>query len=525
MPIIKNVLGLDIGSHTVKAVELRQTLRGVEPVQLRMQPRVDSEEPLQGLLRSFLRAHKLPTDHVACAIASDRVASHRLQFPFHDRRKLTMAVPFQVEGQIPFQIEKVVVDWEIVGEARNQTLVAATIAQRSHVSELLAELQQAGCEPRILEAEGLALANLASLLELPGTRLLVDLGHRKTTFCLLIDERPVAARSLPLAGQALTRAIARDRGLTPQDAEQSKCEDGIFDARFESAAPGAVDVLTRIAREIVRSLESLESLLGGPPQTQVAGLTLLGGSARLHRMDDYLSERTGIEATRLTLPDDPEGAALLAGGDPLLFAPATALALRATARARTHMNFRQQEFAYRASLRRYFGRDLRGTAALAACAGLLALTSSAASISLDSRRASQLEAQAMKLYSDVFPEAPPPENPVAAMSAASRKARKRAEFLGVYGGNRSALELLAELSKRVPEDLKVKFEEVTIDRRLIRIKVAAKNYETADRLVSEVAREAPFESTKIDGEVSIKPRGEGVSFNVNIALELPGDES
>ena len=46
-------------------------------------------------------------------------------------------------------------------------------------------------------------------------------------------------------------------------------------------------------------------------------------------------------------------------------------------------------------------------------------------------------------------------------------ARDRADFLGVYGGNRSALDLLAELSRRVPEDLEVKFEEVNIDRRVI----------------------------------------------------------
>ena len=77
----------------------------------------------------------------------------------------------------------------------------------------------------------------------------------------------------------------------------------------------------------------------------------------------------------------------------------------------------------------------------------------------------------------------------------------------------------------MPDDLKVKFEEVTIDRGLVHIRVDGKSYETADRLVAELAREAPFENTKIDGEVSKKPKGEGVIFNVRIALELPGDES
>ena len=45
MPIMKNVLGLDLGSHSIKGVELRQTLRGLEPVQLRLHPRVDADAP------------------------------------------------------------------------------------------------------------------------------------------------------------------------------------------------------------------------------------------------------------------------------------------------------------------------------------------------------------------------------------------------------------------------------------------------------------------------------------------------
>ena len=64
MPIMKNVLGLDVGSHTVKAVELRQTLRALEPVQLRVHPRVDPDAPLSELLRRFVKMHQLPTDAV-----------------------------------------------------------------------------------------------------------------------------------------------------------------------------------------------------------------------------------------------------------------------------------------------------------------------------------------------------------------------------------------------------------------------------------------------------------------------------
>ncbi len=525
MPMLKNVLGLDLGAHTIKAVELRQTLRDIEPVQLRLHPRPDDEAPLHETLRPFVRAHHLPLDHVICALPGDRLSSRRLEFPFRDRRRLRQAVPFEVEGEIPFDIDQVFVDWEILSDDHVRATVNASIVQRRHVKELLAELREANCEPRVLEAEGFVLANLCSLFDLPGKRLMVDLGHRKTTFCLLVDGRAVATRTVPLGGRALTLAIAKDRGSNIEDAERAKCEEGLFERGWHSALPGAVAVLDRIAREAIRTLESLESVLGGSPESEMSGITLVGGTAKLHRIDEYLAERTGIETAPLALPAGATGTALVARGDPVLFAPAIALALRGTAQATTRMNFRQQEFAYRTDFSQFFGRDMRWTAALAGAVAILLGTSVATSITLDSRRAGILEGQVADLYREVFPDDPLPSNPLAAMREAGIRARDRADFLGVYGGNRSALDLLGELSRRVPEDLEVKFEEVAIDRRAVRIKVSAKSFEAADRLTAGLAASEPFQAAQVDGEVKAKRKGKGKEFNVTIALDVPGDES
>jgi len=519
MPMMKNVLGLDIGSHSVKAVEFRQTFRALEPVQLRVHPRADAGAPIDELLRRFQRMHNLPTEHITCAIPGDQLSTRRLEFPFRDRKKLAAAVPFEVEGEIPFHLEDVVIDWEIVGGEARQATVAATIVQRRHLASLLEDLGKAGCEPRILEAEGLVLGNLATLFDLPGKRVLIDIGHRKTTFCLLVDEHPVAARTLPIGGLALSEAIAKDRGWTLDEAERAKCEDGVFHLGFNGAAPGAVAVLDRIARETMRFLESLEEVVGGAAETQIAALTLMGGSARLLRIDEYLSERTGIPATRLSLPPEAEGAALVAGGDPVLFAPAVALALRGTAQAQTRVNFRQDEFAYRKDLRQYFTRDMRPTAVLAGVAALLGCTWIASSVVLDSRRASQLEGRAEQLYSEAFPNQPVPENPVSAMSQAGRKARDLADFLGVYGGNLSALDLLGEISRRVPGDLDVQFEQVSIDPNLIRIKAFSSSIADVERLKTELAKFEVFKEVEISGEIGHDRKRDVKKFDLNIQLD------
>ena len=80
----KRILGLDIGAHAIKAVELRQTLRSLEIVQLRTLA-LEGTPPQAEELAEFLRAHALPLEYVVCALPGDRVSSRRLSFPFADR--------------------------------------------------------------------------------------------------------------------------------------------------------------------------------------------------------------------------------------------------------------------------------------------------------------------------------------------------------------------------------------------------------------------------------------------------------
>ena len=125
---MKSVLGLDLGSHTIKAVELRQTLRGLEPVQMRVHPRAAPDAPLPELLRRFVRMHQLPTDTIVAAIPGDRVSVRRMEFPFRDRRRLAAAVPFEVEGETPFDLDDVFVDWELIGGDRNHSELAVCLS-------------------------------------------------------------------------------------------------------------------------------------------------------------------------------------------------------------------------------------------------------------------------------------------------------------------------------------------------------------------------------------------------------------
>jgi general secretion pathway protein L len=522
----RSVLGLDVGSQSLKAVELRVSPRSLAPGQFRLHPRLDAASPVAEHIQRFIGVHNLPTNQVACALPASKLSTRRLEFPFSDARRLSQAIPFEIEAETPFERDDIVVDWNLLSGDRSHGSVAAALTKRAHVAEILETLQSGGCDPRVLEAEGLVLANLAPVFGLAGPHLIVDIGHQKTTFCALQDGHPVLARSIAVGGRAMTESIATETGLTTEDAEQRKCEGGALGRGAGGASPGVVSIIDRIAREAVRTLEAAESKSVDGPMAREAVITLIGGGSCLERIDEFLTKRTGLTTQRLRMPADSNHADLVEGIDPVVFGPALALALRLSGESVTRMNFRQGAYAFRQDFSELFNREFRPTGALAAVFVLLLIVSTSMTITLQHRRAGRHHDAAVQLYSEAFPDrSPKPANPVSALGSELRAAQDRANFLGLYSGNRSALELLAELSRAIPSDLAVRITEINIDRNLIRLDVDAEGFEAADRLTSVLSQTHPFEGAKVAGSVKTDRKTGGVSFNVSIPLAGDGGDA
>jgi hypothetical protein len=167
-------------------------------------------------------------------------------------------------------------------------------------------------------------------------------------------------------------------------------------------------------------------------------------------------------------------------------------------------------------------QPFRVTGWLAAAAARLWLISIGTRTVMDARQASGLEKQAVQLYAQAFPGSPAPQDPAIAMRQAVQSAHARAEFLGVYRGNLSALDLLSEISRRVPPDLDIALEDLSIDRQLVRMRVQAKSFEAADRLGAELKKFAPFASARI-GAIDTDKKTGAKRFDVTIGLAPSGD--
>jgi general secretion pathway protein L len=110
------------------------------------------------------------------------------------------------------------------------------------------------------------------------------------------------------------------------------------------------------------------------------------------------------------------------------------------------------------------------------------------------------------------------------MQKAVRSTQQRADTLGIYRGNLSALQVLAEISSRVPSDLDVIFEELSIDRQVIQIKGHSPSFGSVDRLRAELTKYGPFSEIAV-GDITSDARRGGQTFNVRISLASGSEAS
>jgi hypothetical protein len=125
--------------------------------------------------------------------------------------------------------------------------------------------------------------------------------------------------------------------------------------------------------------------------------------------------------------------------------------------------------------------------------------------------------QASRAIAQEALRADPGEDALAGMQKALRDAERRAETLGVYGGNLSALDLLTEISSHVPDGIDVVFEELSIERDSVQIRAHTPDFKAVDRLTAELKKFPPF-SEVVVGSTEADARRGGVNFDVRIRV-------
>lgn len=338
------LIGLDIGSTTMKLVELEQSGRMQKLITVGV-----SATPPKGLLseasfdqialseavKKLALDAKVGTKSVNVALPENMVYTRVIQMPQLSEAELASAIRWEAEQYIPLPLSEVVLDYKVMQKgttpnegARMQVFLVA--APKTVVGKYQKVIELAGLELVSIETESLALgrALLEESQSSPVT-LVVSIGAQRTTVFMAKGSAILLTYVIPSGGNALTRAIATDLEIDQMQAEEYKKTYGL---KKDVLSGKIVHTLTPLLANLISELKRTISFYQEKSEQPLSmkRIVLVGGGAKLPGLVVYLTENLGIE----TQIGDPwqkvSGTAKLSSQpfDPILFSEAVGLALK-----------------------------------------------------------------------------------------------------------------------------------------------------------------------------------------------------
>jgi len=296
--------GLDIGSHSLKIAQVKKGKDQAQLVALGSTlspPRgllSEAESDLNALAEAIKKLHQeteVKTKNVATALPEDQVFTRVITLPKLSPQELNSAIKWEAEQYVPLPLEEVSFDYQVVGQTKEDKTekidVLLVAAPKRLIEKTIKVLKVAGLVPVALETEILALAR--SLVAPDSkTSLIVDLGARATDMAIVDLGQVVFTRSIPTAGEALTRAIASNLDLEPSQAEEYKKTYGVDPQKLEGKVRGAIAPLLEV---VVKEMEKAIQFYQSAKKKQVERVILAGGTAELPEVVSLLAEKLSLE--------------------------------------------------------------------------------------------------------------------------------------------------------------------------------------------------------------------------------------
>lgn len=535
----QRVLGIDVGSYSVKIAEMERSLRSFELIGFYEQPVVQREKPEEGAaapqtlaLQRLFEEYNLSGDFIYSALPGEMVAFRNIDLPFSNFKKIDTTIEFEMENYLPLPLEEIAVDYEILESSKTDSKVLVSYTRKGELIKFLNLFAPADLDPRFIGAEPVEIASLVRMgaIASEGIYALLDLGHEKTNIILFEGKKLKSARTVMIGGKNLTRAISEALKIPYDEAEKIKIEMGQVGETVEGADTMTRQVfealqgpLQELTIQIKQTLLAFQEMAG----EVVQALWLTGGTSRLAGIDQYFSKTLRKNISFF------EGVDLMPHHltDTAWFRPigstAVALAYRGVEGVRNrNIQFRRGEFAYKGEVKDlvHLVREVGIQIGIIGMVALITFLLSYASLKGKIRSQGKALAQ---VAAEILPELPQksltnPKNVLSILGGRinemQEKKRKINEELSL-----SILDILNEISSKLPpgEKLKVDIDSFTLAAGRIRLSGKTNSFEAVDQVKSALSQSTKFK--EVATENVRKGVGDEVKFDISMALK--GEEN
>lgn len=301
------VVGLDIGSSAVKAVELKPSGKGFKVTAFATEP-VPPDSIVDGAIidgtavadaiRRLFENKAFKTKEVAASLSGNAVIVKKISLPVMTEAELAESIYWEAEQYIPFDIQDVNLDYQILDAGRGADSkgtmdVLLVAAKKEKIADYLGVITQAGRTAVVVDVDAFALQNAYETnygLEPQSVVVLLNAGASAININILAGEQSVFTRDISGGGNAYTEAVQKELNLPFESAELLKKGEAVDGVSFDEVRPVLHAMTENVLLEIQKTFDFFKATASSD---RIDRIILSGGASRVDGFAQALEERFG----------------------------------------------------------------------------------------------------------------------------------------------------------------------------------------------------------------------------------------
>ncbi len=312
-----SVIGLDIGSNSVKAVEIAMKSRdkGFELHGLG-QAALPSEAIVQGAflnssaivdtIREAIDSGRFKGTDVVASVSGHSVIVKRVNLPKMTREELEDQIQWEAEQYIPFDVNEVNLDFQILAsnEEEGQMDVLLVAAKKDLIDDYYQVISEAGLNPVAIDVAGFAIQNAFEVnyeQDPDAVTALVNIGAQVVNINVLQNGIPAFTRDIMTGGAQYTEEIQKALSVSFDEAEKIKMGGSDAGASAQDVIPQEVEqAMRRVSDTVIGEIaRSLDFFAATSADARITKVLLSGGGSKIAGFAAAFAERTGLTTAEL----------------------------------------------------------------------------------------------------------------------------------------------------------------------------------------------------------------------------------
>ena len=481
----QKILGLDIQINCVSAVLITSGIKG-NRIEAHAQIAVEDQDDLSAHVATALETLQKEADlsGTVClaAFPAEDICYRNIKIPFKEQKKIGLILPFELEPNIPFQIDDCIIDFYPLNRfaSPNETEILAVVIEKARLESYTDILASFNIEPEIISPGAYPAAIcVAEIYDLPADGFILDIGKNICSLFVVVSGQVCLARTISLR-------------------------------------KGSPSCLEELCLDIERTGAGFNEIF--PIDFQPQGAILTGFDDTESDIDETLQRKLNLPVMRADLLQKTEAIVSVPAGEPWESGKmnnALALALMRI-KGIKGINFKKTASASQ----RVWHEHRTGIIKSAVLAGVV-LALFMAGVALDSfwlqKKAHIIDRQIETIFTATFPDVKKIVDPLQQMRVKIRERKKAAGFIQTSGDGILKIDIVNAISTRIPEDLDVEFKRLVMGPERVTISGDTDHFDTADDLKTRLEQIPFFQKVKLSSTKKDTVQNR-VRFKMNVEL-------